>query len=220
MRKILTLSAFVFFILSLNAASASDSCLECHEKKTPGIVNFWKKSMHFKKEVGCSDCHGTDTDANHEKKVTVDAARCGSCHKEALTGHRLSKHGIGLKAGRGCTRNLEKSEEREKSCTFCHKPGSSEPLVNTECAMFLAQTPEMQRQGCSSCHNVEVRCDTCHTKHGTDLSLAKEPGTCGVCHMGPDHPQLEMWETSPHGVMYQHGERDSAPSCVTCHMSR
>jgi len=55
-------------------------------------------------------------------------------------------------------------------------------------------------------------------KHGTDLALARDPGTCGTCHMGPDHAQMEMWETSRHGVLYKQAGKDSAPSCITCHM--
>ena len=197
----------------------SDPCVECHEKKTPGVVDYWKKSIHFEKNIFCADCHGKDIEANHEKRINVDAARCGLCHKKALAEHSLSKHGIGLTTMRACTRGIETSAGKKKSCTFCHKPDSAEPMVKTECAMFLAQSPEMQRQGCNSCHIVEVRCDTCHTKHGTDLSLAKNPATCGSCHMGPDHPQAEMWESSPHGVIFRHGDKGQAPSCVTCHMS-
>lgn len=210
----------LLFFLSAGLALGDDPCLECHEKKTPGIVNYWKNSIHFKKDVGCSSCHGTDIEANHKRKVVVDAAKCGGCHMDAFTGHRLSRHGIGLRAGRGCTRNLGSSDERAKNCVFCHKPGSSEPLVKTECAMFLAQSAEMQREGCGACHRVEVSCDACHTKHGTDLSIARNPRTCGVCHMGPDHPQLEMWETSRHGVLYNQGGKAAGPSCVTCHMSK
>lgn len=203
-------------------AYAADPCLECHEKKTPGIVNYWKESVHSKKKVGCADCHGNDINANHKRESTVESKKCGTCHKEAFVSHSLSKHAIGLKAGRGCTRNIEHNIEQEKdrSCAFCHKPGSSIPLVNTECAMFLAQSPEMRRQGCDSCHMVETRCDTCHTKHGTDLSLAKRPETCGVCHMGPDHPQYEAWDTSPHGVIYKQKGDKAGPTCVTCHMDR
>ena len=206
-------------VLFCAGSAAGDPCLECHEKKTPGVVDYWKKSAHFKKNIFCADCHGQDIEANHEKRISVDAARCGLCHKKALAEHRLSKHGIGLRTVRACTRGIETSAGKEKSCTFCHKPDSADLMVKTECAMFLAQTPEMQRQGCNSCHIVELRCDTCHTKHGTDLSLAKNPATCGTCHMGPDHPQAEMWESSPHGVIYRHGDKGQAPSCVTCHMS-
>lgn len=200
-------------------SSANDPCIECHKKKTPAIVKAWESSAHSKKNIGCAECHGNDIEANHKGTVIVDAAKCGSCHRKPLSEHRLSKHAISLKAGRGCTRNMPTSEEQAKSCAFCHERGSTKPLIDTECAMFLSQKPEMQRQGCDSCHKVENRCDTCHTKHGTDLSHAKSPAVCGSCHMGPDHAQYEMWETSPHGALFKNGGEKAGPTCTTCHMS-
>lgn len=196
---------------------AGDPCLDCHEKKTPRIVENWRMSAHAEK-VSCTGCHGDNIEANHQRTLTVDAARCGACHKTAFADHSRSKHGQAHRAGRACTRNERVTEEQKKSCALCHKPGSAEPSLDTECAMFLAQSPEMRSQGCSACHLVEARCDTCHTKHGTGLDTARDPGTCGTCHMGPDHPQLEMWETSRHGVLYKQGGREAAPSCTTCHM--
>lgn len=204
--------------LTAQPSFAADPCLACHEKETPGVVEYWKKSTHFQNQVGCASCHGSSIEANHQRTVTVDAAKCGSCHKTAFSDHGRSKHGIGGKTGRGCTRNQERSEDQQKSCSLCHKPGSTLPVVATECAMFLAQSPAMQRQGCSACHRVETGCDTCHTQHGTDLGAARNPGTCGTCHMGPDHPQLEAWETSRHGVLFKNAGEAAAPSCVTCHM--
>jgi hydroxylamine dehydrogenase len=198
---------------------AADPCLDCHAQKTPGVVAYWKASAHAGKKVGCVDCHGPDVNANHTRRVSVDAARCGSCHTAALATHQQSKHAIGLRSGKGCTRKSKMTDEQQRSCTFCHDPDTSVPRVGTECAMFLAQSPEMQRQGCTACHRVEVSCDACHTRHGTSLSVARDPGTCGVCHMGPDHPQLEMWETSMHGVLYKQAGAAAAPSCVTCHMA-
>jgi len=218
MQTFISVLVLFFACICAGPAAASDPCIDCHEKKTPGIVNYWKKSRHFEKEVTCTGCHGADVEANHNRRTTVDAGKCGECHQSALSGHSLSRHSIGLRSGRGCTRNIETAAGADKSCLFCHKPGSDETIVKTECAMFLAQSPEMQRQGCNACHMVEVRCDTCHTKHGTDLALAREPDTCGVCHMGPDHPQVEMWEKSVHGVIFRNGGKDIAPSCVTCHM--
>jgi hydroxylamine dehydrogenase len=211
---------FMAMLINTGLAHAEDPCLDCHEKKTPGIVDYWKKSAHYEKGVGCASCHGTNIDANHKREVTVEATKCGSCHTKAFTEHRLSKHAISLKSGKGCTRNIEHPEDKGRSCTFCHEAGSTKPLTETECAMFLAQSKEMQKRGCESCHRIEASCDTCHTKHGTDLTLAKNPGMCGVCHMGPDHPQLEMWETSAHGVIYKAGGRSAAPDCVTCHMQK
>lgn len=37
--------------------------------------------------------------------------------------------------------------------------------------------------------------------------------------MGPDHPQIEMYETSKHGVMFAaEGDTQRVPVCVDCHM--
>jgi len=207
-------------LVSGNAAYGEDACLPCHRQKTPGIVAYWEASVHAARKIGCVSCHGSDVEANHARRVFVDAGRCGSCHAKALATHRASKHAIGLRAGAACTRNLAPTEEQQRSCSLCHRAGSSAPVVSTQCAMFLAQTPEIQRQGCGSCHRVEVSCDSCHTRHGTDLAQAADPGTCGVCHMGPDHPQLEMWETSAHGVLFRRKGEAAAPSCVTCHMAQ
>jgi hydroxylamine dehydrogenase len=215
---ILTAVTVIAFAAATASSSAGDPCLICHEKETPKIVDAWRRSAHFQNQVGCAGCHGDNIDANHRRTVTVDAARCGTCHKTALADHRRSKHGQSLRAGRACTRNDRVTEEQEKSCALCHKPGSAETLSNVECAMFLAQNPAMQTQGCTACHLVETRCDVCHTKHGTGLGTARDPATCGTCHMGPDHPQQEMWETSRHGVLYKQGGRETAPSCTTCHM--
>ncbi len=214
------LSALLLFTANVAAvtADAADPCLECHKKNTPGIVKYWEKSAHFQKQVSCTDCHGNDPEACHNRTMIVDAAKCGACHQAELADHRKSKHGIAGRAGGACTRNQPKTAEQQKTCIRCHDPGSSIPTIRTECARFLAQTPEMQRQGCSACHSVEARCDVCHTKHGTDLAVARDPGTCGTCHMGPDHPQMEAWETSRHGVLYKQSGKDSAPACVTCHM--
>jgi hypothetical protein len=209
--------AAVFF-LPADAEASADPCLGCHEEKTPGIVRYWKESVHYREEVGCASCHGTDVDANHDRSIRVDGMKCGSCHEEENAEHKLSKHAISLRAGRGCTRNMPESAERDRSCDFCHKPGSAEPFVSSECAMFLAQSPEMQRQGCGTCHRVETDCDSCHTRHGTDTVLAGRAETCGICHMGPDHAQYEMWRSSAHGVIYRESGEEDAPTCVTCHM--
>lgn len=214
-----TLCLTLVALLSFPSTSlAEDPCYLCHEEKTPGINSHWKNSAHAKAQVTCISCHGSDVNANHERTVTVTASVCGSCHQRAYADHTLSRHNISLKSGRGCTRNLQASAERQKSCVLCHDPDSGQPRTTTECAMFLAQSPEMQRQGCDSCHKVETRCDACHTRHGTDIKTAALPETCGTCHMGPDHAQYEMWESSPHGVLFRRAGEKSGPSCVSCHM--
>ena len=66
------------------------------------------------------------------------------------------------------------------------------------------------------------------------MAIAREPRTCGQCHISPDHSQIEIYEESKHGVMFnlqatlmnmerppkQLTTRDMwIPTCATCHMS-
>ncbi|UCD52717.1 MAG: hypothetical protein JSW27_08775 [Phycisphaerales bacterium] len=77
-------------------------------------------------------------------------------------------------------------------------------------------------------------CTYCHTRHGFSVAEARKPETCGQCHLGPDHPQHEIYEESKHGNIYgasgeswdweapagEWGPEDiAAPTCATCHMS-
>jgi hypothetical protein len=77
-------------------------------------------------------------------------------------------------------------------------------------------------------------CSACHSRHDFSPRRARQPENCGKCHLGPDHPQKEIYEESKHGVAYrdlkEHMNLDSetwvlgedysqAPTCATCHMS-
>ena len=39
-------------------------------------------------------------------------------------------------------------------------------------------------------------CSACHTRHSFSKAQAREPQTCGKCHLGPDHPQMEIYQES------------------------
>jgi hypothetical protein len=77
-------------------------------------------------------------------------------------------------------------------------------------------------------------CSACHSRHDFSPRRARQPENCGKCHLGPDHPQKEIFEESKHGVAFRDlkeemnldadtwvlGEDYSqAPTCATCHMS-
>lgn len=77
-------------------------------------------------------------------------------------------------------------------------------------------------------------CSACHSRHDFSPRRARQPENCGRCHLGPDHPQSEIYEESMHGIAYRDlkdklnldskkwvlGEDYSqAPTCATCHMS-
>ncbi|MFO0980309.1 MAG: multiheme c-type cytochrome [Planctomycetota bacterium] len=77
-------------------------------------------------------------------------------------------------------------------------------------------------------------CSACHSRHDFSPRRARQPENCGKCHLGPDHPQKEIYEESKHGVAFRdlkdHMNLDGkswvlgkdysqAPTCATCHMS-
>jgi hypothetical protein len=116
-------------------------------------------------------------------------------------------------------------------CGRCHAAQTEEFLASvhgrahddaTGNPLFLAQIPAVRRQACLGCHDTGPRtgrCDGCHVAHRFSVEEARLPEACGMCHCGPDHPQLEAFELSKHGVVWA-ATRDErqAPTCVTCHM--
>jgi len=76
-------------------------------------------------------------------------------------------------------------------------------------------------------------CTACHDRHMFSLKQARTPWTCGRCHLGYDHPHIEIYEESAHGnIEHAYGEHwnwehlpwrvgvdFNAPTCAACHMS-
>jgi len=77
-------------------------------------------------------------------------------------------------------------------------------------------------------------CSACHSRHDFSPRRARQPENCGKCHLGPDHPQKEIYEESKHGVAYRDLKDEmnldapdwvlgvdymAAPTCASCHMS-
>lgn len=200
------------------AVSAADmqDCIGCHREKTPAAVRQWEESAHGKRKIGCDVCHGKDHDAILAGKQKVTMKICAPCHAKAYGQHLKSRHGMGLHSGWGCTRNM--SGRNQSECVFCHEEGSTVPKSNVQCSRFLKQSSEMGEIGCNACHMVESYCSSCHTNHLTDLKIVRDPASCAKCHMGPDHPQWEMWQTSLHGTLYANQGEKFGPNCQTCHM--
>ena len=77
-------------------------------------------------------------------------------------------------------------------------------------------------------------CSACHSRHDFSPRRARQPENCGKCHLGPDHPQKEIYEESKHAIAYRDLKEQmnldaeswilgqdyaAAPTCATCHMS-
>ena len=77
-------------------------------------------------------------------------------------------------------------------------------------------------------------CTACHSRHLFSIAEARTPEACGTCHLGPDHPQYEIYMESKHGVIYSSEKQKwnmdiapsawdtrhfGAPTCAVCHIS-
>jgi hydroxylamine dehydrogenase len=235
----------------------SKECMNCHQKYNPGITQEWGRSKHYGANVGCYECHAAekgDVDAyiHDDKKVKKSIAilvtpkDCGVCHEKAAKEMTSSRH---AKAGHilDSLDNLlaEVVEGNRAMVTAGFPGGNSAAAVN----------------GCWQCHGSKVKvledgqldpatypntgigrinpdgsegsCSACHSRHQFSTALAREPDNCGKCHLGPDHPQKEIYEESKHGIAYKAYKDElnldsskwvvgvdytAAPTCATCHM--
>ncbi len=76
-------------------------------------------------------------------------------------------------------------------------------------------------------------CNACHTRHSFSAAEARQPASCATCHLGPDHPDIEVFDSSVHGHVFEThremydfstgkqipGKTLVGPTCFTCHMS-
>jgi len=241
-----------FFPKKLSEESVD--CIECHKEKSSGIYEMWGDSKHFRANVGCFECHSAeegDKDAFKHKgyliSTIVSPKDCARCHEREVQEMTESHH---AKAGRiiGSLDNVlaEVVEGNRGFKTEGFPEGVSAAAVN----------------GCWQCHGSQVKvldggkldpatwpntgigrinpdgsegsCTACHSRHTFSVKQAREPETCGKCHMGPDHPQIEIYNESKHGIAYNANKEkmnldspkwvvgedyNAAPTCATCHMS-
>jgi len=233
----------------------SAKCVACHQKLNSALYQQWGSSKHFRGNVGCYECHMADK-GDADAHVHFDAListivspkDCARCHEKEVQEFAASHHS---KAGRilGSLDNVlaEVVEGNHGFKTDAFPGGTSAAAVN----------------GCWQCHGTEVKvladglldaatwpntgigrlnpdgsegsCAACHSRHSFSAAQARQPETCGKCHMGPDHPQIEIYNESKHGIAY-YANKDkmnldspkwipgedysAAPTCATCHMSQ
>lgn len=218
---LLASSAFALEIKGVQVDADSAKCISCHQDMNVAtkVHDQWAESAHAKNGVGCLDCHEAeqgDFDAiNHYGQFVgthPTPKDCAKCHEEEVEQNTLSKHAYPF---------------------WLYAPADRavfEPIIGT-------------KQGCEQCHNISAmwpdgsvgECDVCHSKHTFDLAQAHNPYTCGECHLGPDHPQIEIYLESKHGNIFTtkmaQGELNldyntkktgdtplDFPVCTTCHM--
>jgi hypothetical protein len=225
-----------------NLVRASGKCAECHTRQQHAIVHEYELSVHAQKNVNCLDCHqpaGNQESSPHHgftiSKV-VTAANCRSCHESIYQQFLRSRHAAPSWAA---VYGEEGLSPEQVAFSEQYHPGASKRKPN---ALVELEGAAAMATGCVKCHGVGKpnddgtigNCTACHTRHTSSVELARLPTTCGQCHMGPDHSQLEIYSESKHGVLFEAQRsllkmdkraselttRDMfVPTCATCHMS-
>lgn len=232
----------------------SKACAACHKQASTSVYEQWGSSKHYRGNVGCYECHMANTkdpDAYEHYgqfiSTIVSPKDCARCHEREVGEFNSSHHAKGgriLGSLDNVLAEVVEGNRAFKTPAFPH--GNSAAAVN----------------GCWQCHGGEVRllpnrrpdpaswpntgigrinpdgsegsCAACHSRHEFSSAQARTPDTCGKCHMGPDHPQIEIYNESKHGIAYRANvdkmaldnekwivgeDYSAAPTCATCHMS-
>jgi len=221
-------------------------CIACHSKEEPGKVHDWAQSLHARANVTCLDCHRaqrTDKDARDcpgtkddpALKITpvVTPGDCSRCHPREAQQFARSKHArtwdITAKTIKDpWLKGMANEVERATGCDMCHGSDLSSGKLTDE---------NWPNNGCGRINpdGTKGSCAICHTSHRFSIAEARKPETCGTCHMGPDHPQDEIYFASKHGKRYlaeghkwnfeaapdawEPNKDYTAPTCAVCHMS-
>mgnify|MGYP000155041663 FL=1 len=232
------------------------ACIECHSKETPGHVNDWIESRHGHVGVSCIDCHSVSKESPMAAQncpgvkgtktfVTplVPANTCARCHAAEAEQFQNSGHiraRLQIEGKAGMLSLMDKLEGRNHpefkkgvdatGCMQCH--GSKIELDKDR--KPTSDTWPTFGIGTIYPDGSVGNCASCHSKHKFSVAEARKPDACTSCHLGPDHPDKEVYYSSRHGQIYL-TEGDTwkwesaggawepgdyrAPTCATCHMS-
>ncbi len=247
MKRAILLAGLVLILVAPAIAVDSDSpagkCMTCHKEKSPGLYQQWFTSKHGSAGVTCIECHGAskgEPDAfTHEGALIatlVTPKDCGGCHEKESEQVQASYH---AHAGEILDSNDAYLAHAAgghpvaiAGCESCH---GSKVIIDPDSPNKLSRL-SWPNSGIGRLNpdGSKGSCTACHTRHAFDVAQARKPEACSKCHLGPDHPQKEVYEESKHGNAYYTNidkmNLDSdrwvvgidyyeAPTCATCHMS-
>lgn len=226
-------------------ASSTDECVDCHRDETPGIIQQYAFSSMASAEVACVDCHevpeGYPGASEHEGTYVLGVpttAMCQDCHEDETEQFLASRHGLPAYVAYAGAEGLSS----EHLAMYEAIPEGTYNPDRSRNALYHLEGPAVTRFACETCHSIGEPaedgsvgdCTTCHLRHEFGLEQVRKPETCNACHIGPDHPQWEIYQESPHGIAYmtmghnwdweaEPGTLDvtdfPAATCSICHMS-
>lgn len=244
--KSLVLLVVLFLVVgsagAQSTADGSGKCMTCHKEKSPGLYQQWYMSAHGMHKVTCIDCHGArqgeaDAFSHYDGLIAtlVTPKDCGRCHAKEAKEVESSYHataGLILESNDAYLAHVSAgSPAAIAGCESCH--GSKVKIDPSSPNKLSKESWPNSGIGRINPDGSKGSCNACHTRHNFDMAQARQPEACSKCHLGPDHPQREIYEESKHGNAYHTNiakmnlDSDSwvvgvdyavAPTCATCHM--
>jgi hypothetical protein len=231
----------------LYGAPEGQVCIKCHELKSPGLYRMWRQGRMGQAGVNCYDCHraekknetnpGDPDGFDHRGfwiATIVSPKDCSKCHKEQFEQQQTSHHAKGADILNSLDNYLGTVVGGESAvatgCRQCH--GSNVNVLAD--GKIDPQTWPNTGIGRINPDKSKGSCSACHTRHTFSVGQARRPDACGKCHLGPDHPQIEVYTESKHGILYQafrdklnmDGRQwivgvdyEQTATCATCHLS-
>ncbi|MDH4317535.1 MAG: multiheme c-type cytochrome [Desulfobulbaceae bacterium] len=243
---------------------ANVKCINCHLKENLSLVKQWENSPHAaakEGQVSCFTCHAAEkadeTAYMHEGaliKTIMTPRDCAFCHEREVKEMTKSHHATAGEIMASLDNvvgevicSMEDKADAANGCWQCH--GSVITILKDKDGTILrnkVQAPQIDPMtwpntgmGRINPDGTRGSCMACHSKHSFRASIARQPENCGKCHLGPDHPQMEVYNESKHGIAYNAAIREggmngmnilkqgtwilgqdyyTAPTCSTCHM--
>jgi len=251
-------------VTNVRNLEANVKCVNCHLKENYSLVQQWKHSPHAaapEGKVSCYNCHAADkgdpTSYMHEGALikTIQTPKdCAYCHVNEVKQQQQSHHASAGQIMASLDNvvgeiicSMEDKADAVNGCWQCHgsvvkvlKGSDGKPLINEFKAVMLdPSTYPNSGIGRLNPDGTKGACNACHSKHSFKASVARQPENCGKCHLGPDHPQAEIYLESKHGIAYFSASRErgmngmniykagkwvlgkdyyTAPTNSTCHM--
>jgi hypothetical protein len=228
-------------------ATSNNECVTCHLRTTPGIVEQYGHSTMAAADVSCQDCHEVDEGypgaVAHEGTYVLNqptTAMCQRCHTDEVAQFQQSRHALPSYVAYAGAEVL--SPEHLEQYSAIPEGGFTSEKLRLRNVLHELEGEAITKFACEACHDVGApaadgsvgQCSACHLRHEFSLEQVRKPETCNACHIGPDHPQWEIYQESPHGIAYHTGGENwhweaepgtltvqdfPAPTCATCHIS-
>ena len=197
----------------------TDRCVACHRQASPGHRPAVRPQQHGGRQSHLQRLPRRSPPITRARSSTRAAyvlpspttAMCQKCHQQEVAQYNQSRHGMPAWVA---VRGQQGSARRHVLAAIPGHPGGPvrpgqiaqrdrrawkariSPTLPARPATPSASPPRMSSVG---------QCQKCHLRHEFSLEQARKPETCNACHIGPDHPQWEIYIESPHGIAYMTG---------------